>query len=206
MTRLGILISGRGSNFVAIADAIANGTLRNAEVAVVLCNNPGVAGLERAKERGIPAHVIPSKGRIREEHDADMVARLREYNVDLVCLAGYLRVVTPTFINAFPQRIINMHPSLLPAFPGLHPQQQALDYGVRVAGTTVHFVDEQLDHGCIIVQRSVPVLDGDTEETLSARILHEEHSAYPEAIARVLSGDYEIRGRCYVPRVGVSAK
>ncbi len=206
MTRLGILISGRGSNFVAIADAIANGTLRDAEVAVVLCNNPGVAGLERAKERGIPAHVIPSKGRVREEHDADMVARLREYKVDLVCLAGYLRVITPVFINAFPQRIINMHPSLLPAFPGLHPQQQALDYGVRVAGTTVHFVDEQLDHGCIIVQRSVPVLDGDTEETLSARILHEEHSAYPEAIARVLSGDYEIRGRCYVPRVGVSVK
>ncbi len=206
MTRLGILISGRGSNFVAIADAIANGTLRDAEVAVVLCNNPGVAGLERAKERGIPAHVIPSKGRIREEHDADMVARLREYNVDLVCLAGYLRVVTPVFINAFPQRIINMHPSLLPAFPGLHPQQQALDYGVRVAGTTVHFVDEQLDHGCIIVQRAVPVHDGDTAETLSARILHEEHSAYPEAIARVLSGDYEIRGRCYVPRVGVSSK
>jgi len=206
MTRLGILISGRGSNFVAIAEAIANGTLRDAEVAVVLCNNPGVAGLERAKERGIPAHVIPSKGRIREEHDADMVARLREYNVDLVCLAGYLRVVTPVFINAFPQRIINMHPSLLPAFPGLHPQQQALDYGVRVAGTTVHFVDEQLDHGCIIVQRAVPVHDGDTAETLSARILHEEHSAYPEAIARVLSGDYEIRGRCYVPRVGVSSK
>ena len=206
MTRLGILISGRGSNFVAIADAVANGTLRNAEVAVMLCNNPGVAGLERAQERGIPAHVIPSKGRVREEHDAEMVARLREYNVDLVCLAGYLRVITPVFINAFPQRIINMHPSLLPAFPGLHPQQQALDYGVRLAGTTVHFVDEQLDHGVIIVQRAVPVLDGDTAETLSARILQEEHTAYPEAIARVLSGDYEIRGRCYVPRVGVPAR
>ncbi len=204
MTRLGILISGRGSNFLAIADAIAKGTLRDAEIAVVLCNNAGAAGIERARERGFPAHVIESKGRIRAEHDADMIARLREYKVDLVCLAGYLRVVTPTFVNAFPQRILNMHPSLLPAFPGLHPQQQALDYGVRVAGTTVHFIDEELDHGVIVVQRCVPVLDGDDAASLSARILQEEHTAYPEAIARVLSGNYEIRGRCYLPRVGVA--
>ncbi len=200
MTRLGILISGRGSNLLAIADAIADGTLPDAEIAVVLSNKAEAAGVARARERGFPTHVIESKGRIRAEHDADMVARLREYKVDLVCLAGYMRVVTPIFVDAFPQRLLNMHPSLLPAFPGLHPQQQALDYGVRVAGTTVHFVDEELDHGVIIVQRSVPVLDGDDAQTLAARILEEEHTAYSEAIARVLSGRYEIRGRCYVPR------
>ncbi len=200
MARLGILLSGRGSNFQAIAAAIASGSLPQAEIAVVISNRADAAGITHAKKLGLPAHIIESRNRLRTEHDAEMIACLREHAVDLVCLAGYMRLISPAFVHAFPQRILNIHPSLLPAFPGLHSQRQALEYGVRVAGTTVHFVDEELDHGVIILQRTVPVLDGDDEETLSARILEQEHSAYPEAIARVLSGKYEIRGRCYMPR------
>lgn len=198
MARLGILLSGRGSNFLAIADAIARGSLPQAEIAVVISNRADAAGIARAQELGFATRIIESRNRPRTEHDAEMIACLREHKVELVCLAGYMRLISAAFVHAFPHRILNIHPSLLPAFPGLHSQQQALAYGVRVAGTTVHFVDEELDHGVIIVQRSVPVLDGDDEETLSARILEQEHVAYPEAIARVLSGKYEIRGRCYV--------
>ena len=200
MARLGILLSGRGSNFLAIAAAIASGSLPQAEIAVVISNRADAAGITRASELGIPTRIIESRNRPRTEHDAEMIACLREHAVELVCLAGYMRLVSSEFVNAFPQRILNIHPSLLPAFAGLHSQRQALEYGVRIAGTTVHFVDEQLDHGVIIVQRTVPVLEGDDEDSLSARILEQEHSAYPEAIARVLSGKYKIRGRSYVPR------
>ena len=147
---------------------------------------------------GLPAFAVPSAGQTRVAHDAEMVARLRQHRVDLVCLAGYMRIITPGFVQAFPDRILNVHPSLLPAFPGLDAQQQALEYGVHVAGCTVHFVDEAVDHGVIVVQRAVPVEEGDTAETLSARILEQEHLAYPEAIAKVLSGRYAISGRCYL--------
>jgi phosphoribosylglycinamide formyltransferase-1 len=195
MRRLGILVSGRGSNFIAIADNIGAGNL-HAEIALVISNRLHAGGIEAARERGIRVVVIPSKGMSREDHDRAVIAELNQAEVDLVCLAGYMRLLSPEFIRAFPQRIINIHPSLLPAFPGLDAQQQALDYGVRVTGCTVHFVDEHLDHGPIIVQRPVPVLDSDTVGTLSARILKEEHIAYSEAIAKVLSGECKIEGRC----------
>src|SRR5579884_1405543 len=198
MNRLGILLSGRGSNFLAIADNIAAGKIPNTEIAVVISNKPYVAGIEAAEKRGLNAHVIQSKGLSRAEHDASIVGCLREHRVDLVCLAGYMRLISPTFLESFPNRVLNIHPSLLPAFPGLDAQRQALEYGVQVSGCTVHFVDENLDHGVIILQRSVPVLDEDTAETLSARILEQEHIAYTEAIARVLSGKYEITGRRYL--------
>lgn len=198
MKRIGILLSGRGSNFLAIASAIREHRLLGAEIAVVLSNREGAAGLASAREMGLPAFAVLSAGRTREAHDAEMIARLRQHHVDLVCLAGYMRIVTPEFVQAFPNRILNVHPSLLPAFPGLDAQQQALDYGAHVAGCTVHFVDEAVDHGVIVVQRTVAVEDGDTAETLSARILEQEHLAYPEAIARVLSGRYEISGRRYL--------
>jgi phosphoribosylglycinamide formyltransferase 1 len=198
MKRIGILLSGRGSNFLAIASAIREQRLLGAEIAVVLSNREGAAGLASAREMGLPAFAVLSAGRTREAHDAEMIARLRQHHVDLVCLAGYMRIVTPEFVRAFPNRILNVHPSLLPAFPGLDAQQQALDYGAHVAGCTVHFVDEAVDHGVIVVQRTVAVEDGDTAETLSARILEQEHLAYPEAIARVLSGHYEISGRRYL--------
>jgi phosphoribosylglycinamide formyltransferase-1 len=198
MKRIGILLSGRGSNFLAIASAIREQRLLGAEIAVVLSNREGAAGLASAREMGLPAFAVLSAGRTREAHDAEMIARLRQHHVDLVCLAGYMRIVTPEFVRAFPNRILNVHPSLLPAFPGLDAQQQALDYGAHVAGCTVHFVDESVDHGVIVVQRTVAVEDGDTAETLSARILEQEHLAYPEAIARVLSGQYEISGRRYL--------
>jgi phosphoribosylglycinamide formyltransferase 1 len=198
MKRIGILLSGRGSNFLAIASAIREHRLLGAEIAVVLSNREGAAGLASAREMGLPAFAVLSAGRPRAAHDAEMIARLRQHHVDLVCLAGYMRIVTPEFVRAFPNRILNVHPSLLPAFPGLDAQEQALEYGAHVAGCTVHFVDEAVDHGVIVVQRTVPVEDGDTAETLSTRILEQEHLAYPEAIARVLSGRYEISGRRYL--------
>jgi phosphoribosylglycinamide formyltransferase-1 len=198
LKRLGILLSGRGSNFVAIAEAIRGHRLPGAEIAVVLSNIPDAAGLQIARERGLAAIAVPSAGRKRAEHDAEMIARLHQYKVDLVCLAGYMRILTPEFVRAFPNRILNVHPSLLPAFPGLDAQGQALESGARVAGCTVHFVDEGVDSGAIIVQRAVPVHDDDTAESLSARVLEQEHIAYPEAIARVLSGEYGLVGRRYV--------
>jgi len=198
LKRLGILLSGRGSNFVAIAEAIDAGKIPGAEIAVVLSNKADAPGLEVARARGLKAIAVPSAGKKRAEHDAEIIALLREHRVDLVCLAGYMRIISPEFVAAFPQRILNVHPALLPAFPGLDGQAQALEYGAKVAGCTVHFVDEAVDHGVIVVQRTVPVLDGDTEETLSVRILVEEHLAYPEGIARVLSGEYGVVGRRFV--------
>ena len=198
MKRLGILLSGRGSNFLAIAKAIEEHRLTGAEIAVVLSNREDAPGLASARAMHLPAFCIPSAGLNRAQHDAAMLARLREHKVDLVCLAGYMRVITPEFVRAFPNRILNVHPSLLPAFPGLDAQQQALDYGARVAGCTVHFVDEAVDHGVIILQKTVRVEDEDTVETLSARILQQEHVAYPEAIGRVLDGKYTLQGRRYV--------
>ena len=200
MKRLGILLSGRGSNFIAIADSIAAGIIPDVEIAVVISNKPYVPGIEAAERRGLNAHVIQGKGLPRAEHDAATVACLREHKVDLVCLAGYMRLLTPGFLEAFPQRVLNIHPSLLPAFPGLDAQKQALEYGVQVSGCTVHFVDEHLDHGVIVLQRSVPVLPDDDERSLSARILEQEHIAYREAIRVVLSGEYVIQGRRYLRR------
>ena len=200
MQRLGILLSGRGSNFLAIANTIREGRLSGAEIAVVLSNVEDAPGLGAAREMNLPALAIPSAGRKRTEHDAEMIARLTEYKVDLVCLAGYMRIISPAFVAAFPNRILNVHPSLLPAFPGLDAQRQALEYGAKVAGCSVHFVDEAVDHGVIILQKTVPLQDDDTAETLSARILEQEHLAYPEAIARVLSGEYTIHGRRYLRR------
>ncbi|HEV2276231.1 MAG TPA: phosphoribosylglycinamide formyltransferase [Acidobacteriaceae bacterium] len=196
--RLGILLSGRGSNFLAIADAIAAGRIPQAEIAVVLSNRAGAPGIAAAAHRGLPAVVVEAKGRRRAEQDGEMMARLREHGVDLVCLAGYMRLLSPEFVRAFPQRILNIHPSLLPAFAGLDAQRQALEYGVAVSGCTVHFVDEELDHGVIVLQRTVEVLPGDDEAALSARILRQEHVAYPEAIARVLSGKYRVEGRRFL--------
>lgn len=198
MRRLGILLSGRGSNFLAIASAIHTGKLSDAEIAVVISNTPEADGLAAARGLELPTALYVSKGRKRAEHDADVIACLRDSEVELVCLAGYMRLLSPEFIAAFPNRILNIHPSLLPAFPGLDAQQQAFDYGCKVAGCTVHFVDEHLDHGVIVLQRSIPVLESDNAHTLAERILAEEHRAYTEAIARVLSGDYEIVGRRYV--------
>jgi phosphoribosylglycinamide formyltransferase 1 len=197
--KLGILLSGRGSNFMAIADSIAVGRLL-AEIAIVISNRAEAPAIAVARERALPTQVIEAKGRRRAEHDAEMIAALRDHEVDLVCLAGYMRLLSPEFVRAFPQRILNIHPSLLPAFPGLDAQRQALEYGVQYSGCTVHFVDEELDHGVIILQRTVPVLPGDDEAALSARILAEEHRTYSEAIARVLSGNYAIVGRHYEVR------
>jgi phosphoribosylglycinamide formyltransferase-1 len=199
--RLGILLSGRGSNFLAIHQAIAEGRLAAAEIALVLSNKADAPGLAAARSLGLPAHHIPIAGRTPLERDAEFIARLREAAVDLVCLAGYMRIISPPFVEAFPNRILNVHPSLLPSFPGLDAQTQALEFGAKIAGCTVHFVDERVDHGVIILQRAVEVLDTDTPETLSARILTEEHRAYPEAIARVLSGDYTIQNRRFLKHV-----
>lgn len=196
--RLGILLSGRGSNFLAIAENIATGKLPGCEIAVVISNKADAPGLDIARTLGLNAIAIESRGRKRAEHDAELVVCLREHQVDLVCLAGYMRLLSPEFVQAFPNRILNIHPSLLPAFPGLDAQEQALVYGVQIAGCTVHFVDEQLDHGVIVLQRAVPVLPNDDPHTLAARILDQEHSAYSEAIVRVLSGEYRIVGRRYV--------
>ncbi|MGH9607092.1 MAG: phosphoribosylglycinamide formyltransferase [Terracidiphilus sp.] len=196
--RLGILISGRGSNFLAIAESVRAGRLPGVEIAVVISNVAEAPGLHAARTLGLPAEICVSKGRTRAEHDAGVAASLRAHNVDLVCLAGYMRLLSPEFVAAFPNRILNIHPSLLPAFPGLEVQEQAFAYGVKLAGCTVHFVDEELDHGAIVVQRAIPVLDEDTPESLSSRILAEEHLAYAEAIRRVASGQYELRGRRYI--------
>jgi phosphoribosylglycinamide formyltransferase 1 len=195
MKNLGILLSGRGSNFTAIADSIVAGRIPGARIAVVISNRADAPGIETGRQRGLDALVIPSKGKEREAHDREVVAALKEHNVDLVCLAGYMRLLSPWFVRQFPQRILNIHPSLLPAFPGLEAQQQAFAYGVKVSGCTVHFVDEELDHGAIIVQRTVPVLDSDDEHTLADRILEQEHIAYSEAIRIVLEGNFEVVGR-----------
>jgi phosphoribosylglycinamide formyltransferase-1 len=200
--RLGILLSGRGSNFLAIHRAIVDGRIPNAEIAVVLSNKPEAPGLDAARSLGLKALAIPQEGKgaeARAVHDTKMIAALTDHDVDLVCLAGYMRIITPAFVEAFPNRILNIHPSLLPAFPGLDAQHQAFDYGAKVAGCTVHFVDEAVDHGVIILQETVPVLDEDTAESLSARILEQEHITYPEAVARVLSGAYRVEGRRYLP-------
>jgi phosphoribosylglycinamide formyltransferase 1 len=196
--RLGILLSGRGSNFLAIAEAIRTGKLPCVEIAIVISNVAEAAGIVSAAGLGLPHAVVASKGRKRAEHDADVAALLKAHGVDLVCLAGYMRLLSPEFVAAFPHRILNIHPSLLPAFPGLDAQQQAFDYGVKVAGCTVHFVDNELDHGAIILQRSIPVLDADDAHSLAEHILAEEHIAYTEAIGRVVGGEYEVRGRRYV--------
>jgi len=195
MKNLGILVSGRGSNFEAIAKNVAAGLIPAAKIAVVISNRAEAAGIETAHKLGLTALVIPSKGKERKYHDSEMVSALQQHAVDLICLAGYMRLLSPWFVRQFPGRILNIHPSLLPAFPGLEAQQQAFAYGVRVTGCTVHFVDEELDHGPIIVQKAVPVLDTDDELSLSQRILQQEHIAYTEAINIVLEGNYQIVGR-----------
>ena len=195
MKRIGVLLSGRGSNFEALADSVAAGRIPGAEIAVVISNRDGAPGIERAKTRGIATKVIPSKGLEREAYDRQVVAVLREHNVELTCLAGYMRLLSPYFVAAFPRRILNIHPSLLPAFPGLESQRQALEYGVKFAGCTVHFVDENLDAGPIVLQSAVAVEDSDTEVTLSAKILKEEHRIYSEAVKIVLEGRFTIEGR-----------
>jgi phosphoribosylglycinamide formyltransferase-1 len=194
MKNLGILLSGRGSNFEAISDNIAAGNL-DASIMVVISNRADAAGIESARRRGLNALVIPSKGKARADHDREVVAALRKHSVELVCLAGYMRLLSPWFVQQYPNRILNIHPSLLPAFSGLEAQKQAFDYGVKVSGCTVHFVDENLDHGVIIMQRVVPVLDTDDEQLLAARILEQEHVAYTDAIRIVLEGKYHMVGR-----------
>ena len=199
--RLGVLLSGRGSNFLAIAESIRTGRLAGVEIAVVISNVADAGGLEAARKLGLPSALFVSKGRKRAEHDAVVTACLREHQVDLVCLAGYMRLLSPEFIRSFPNRILNIHPSLLPAFPGLDAQSQAFNYGVKVAGCTVHFVDEALDHGTIILQRAIPVLETDDAHSLAERILAEEHLAYSEALGRVVGGEYEIRGRRFLKKI-----
>ena len=201
MKNLGILLSGRGSNFEAIARNVASGKIPDAQIAVVISNKADAGGIDLARRLGLTASVIPSKGKQREEHDREVVAALQQYGVDLVCLAGYMRLLSPWFVQQFQRRILNIHPSLLPSFPGLEAQEQAFAYGVKVTGCTVHFVDEELDHGAIIVQKSIPVLDADDEHTLAARILEQEHVAYSEAINIVLSGRFEIGGRRLVTKI-----
>jgi phosphoribosylglycinamide formyltransferase-1 len=195
MKNLAILLSGRGSNFTAIADSIDAGRIPNARITAVISNRTDAQGIETARKRGLDAQVISSKGKEREAHDREVVAALREREVDLICLAGYMRLLSPWFVRQFPQRILNIHPSLLPAFPGLEAQEQAFAYGVKVSGCTVHFVDEELDHGAIIIQKTVTVLDSDDEHTLAGRILEQEHLAYTEAIKIVLEGKFEVVGR-----------
>jgi phosphoribosylglycinamide formyltransferase-1 len=199
--RLGILLSGRGSNFLAIAESIRVGRLTGVEIAVVISNVADAPGIAAARDLGLATAVFESKGRKRAEHDAHVAACLKSHGVDLICLAGYMRLLSPEFVAEFPNRILNIHPSLLPAFPGLEAQEQAFVYGAKVVGCTVHFVDEELDHGAIIVQRAIPVLDTDDAHSLAGRILAEEHIAYSEAIARVASGEWEVRGRRYLKTV-----
>ena len=200
MKNLGILLSGRGSNFTAIATNISAGKIPNARIAVVISNKASADGIETAKKLNLTTAVVPSKGKDREVHDREVVDALKQHKVDLICLAGYMRLLSPWFVQQFPQRILNIHPSLLPSFPGLEAQQQAFAYGVKVAGCTVHFVDEELDHGAIIVQKTVPVLEMDDEHALAERILEQEHIAYTEAINFVLQGNYDIVGRRLVSR------
>jgi len=200
MKNLGILISGRGSNFEAIAKNVAAGKIPNARIAIVISNQPAAGGLEIARRMGIETLVIPSKGKQRLDHDREVVTALQQHKVDMVCLAGYMRLLSPWFVQQFPRRILNIHPALLPAFPGLEAQQQAFAWGVKVSGCTVHFVDEELDHGAIIVQNVVPVLDSDDEHSLAARILEQEHIAYSEAINIVLEAEFEVVGRRMVKK------
>jgi phosphoribosylglycinamide formyltransferase 1 len=194
LKKLGILLSGRGSNFEAIADSIKAGRLQ-AEIAIVISNRADAPGLESAKRRGLNTQLIPSQGKARLDHDVEVVAALKRNQVDLVCLAGYMRLLSPEFVRIFSNRIVNIHPSLLPAFPGMDAQRQALEYGVKITGCTVHFVDEHLDHGPIVLQKTVPVMENDDEHSLSARILEQEHVAYSEGIGLVLSGEIEIQNR-----------
>jgi phosphoribosylglycinamide formyltransferase 1 len=195
MHSLGILLSGRGSNFLAIADSIEARRIPDARIAVVLSNKSDAPGIAIARQRGLEALVLPSRGKAREEHDREVVGALQQHGVELVCLAGYMRLLSPWFVQQFPRRILNIHPSLLPAFPGLEAQEQAFAYGVKVSGCTVHFVDEELDHGAIIVQRTVQVSGDDDEHSLASRILEQEHIAYTEAINIVLGGKFDIQGR-----------
>ena len=204
--RIGVLLSGRGSNFEALAESVSAGRIPNVEIAIVISNKPEAPGLERAKLRGIPARAIPSKGLEREAYDRQVSAVLNEYKVDLICLAGYMRLLSPYFVAAFPQRILNIHPSLLPSFPGLESQKQALDYGVKFAGCTVHFVDENLDAGPIILQAVVPVHESDDEQALSERILKEEHRIYTEAVKIILEGNYKIVGRRVLRTAGIESR
>ena len=199
--RLGILLSGRGSNFLAIDRSIREGRLHGVKIAVVISNVADAAGLAAAGELDLKTALFVSKGRTRAEHDRDVLECLRAHRVDLVCLAGYMRLLSPEFVAAYSNRILNIHPSLLPAFPGLEAQSQAFDYGVKIAGCTVHFVDEHLDHGVIVLQRAIPVLETDDAHSLAERILAEEHIAYTDAIARVASGEYEVGGRRYVRKL-----
>jgi phosphoribosylglycinamide formyltransferase 1 len=198
--KIGILISGRGSNMVAIVEAVQSGRIPDSEVVVVISDKTSAQGLEKAKARGIETIVITRKGWTREEHDAEIIGELKRRNVELVCLAGYMRLLSCDFVAAFPNKIVNIHPSLLPAFPGLNAQRQAVEYGVKISGCTVHFVDDELDHGAIILQKAVEVKDDDTPETLSARILEHEHALYVEAVARIATGKIEIHGRRVVSK------
>jgi phosphoribosylglycinamide formyltransferase 1 len=198
MKNLGILLSGRGSNFEAIAKNVASGKIRDARIVIVISNRPDAGGIAIARDLGIETLVLPSKGKAREDHDREVVNTLQQHKVDLVCMAGYMRLLSPWFVKQFPHKILNIHPSLLPAFPGLEAQEQAFAYGVKVAGCTVHFVDEELDHGPIIVQKGVTVLDTDDEHSLAARILEQEHIAYSEAINLVLGGKYRVVGRRFL--------
>jgi len=193
--KIGVLLSGRGSNFEALAESVAAGKIAGGEIAIVVSNRENAPGLERARTRGIAARAIPSKGLEREAYDKLVVAALKEAGVDLVCLAGYMRLISAYFVAAFPNRILNIHPSLLPAFPGLEAQRQALEHGAKISGCTVHFVDENLDAGPIVMQAAVPIEDADTVETLSAKILREEHRIYTEAVSIVLNGRFRIEGR-----------
>ncbi len=195
MKKIGVLISGRGSNMLALADAIQDGRIADAEIALVISNTAEAGGLAKAQERGVATKVLDHHGKKREEHDRAMAEELRKYNVDLICLAGYMRLLSPWFIREFPNRILNIHPSLLPAFPGLDAQKQAFEYGVKFTGCTVHFVDEELDHGAIIKQAVVPVLPDDDDHVLAKRILAEEHKIYAEAVNIVLRGAFKIDGR-----------
>ncbi|SRR5712692_8454702 len=204
MKNLGILLSGRGSNFEAIAKNVAAGRIPDARIAVVISNKPDATGIETARRLGLTTVIIPSKGKQREDHDREVAAALQQHEVDLVCLAGYMRLLSGWFVQQFRHRILNIHPSLLPGFPGLEAQQQAFAYGVKITGCTVHFVDEELDHGAIIVQKAVPVLDTDDEHSLASRILEQEHIAYSEAINVVLEGRYEVVGRRLVRKAATS--
>ena len=198
MKNVGILLSGRGSNFEAIARNVASGKIRNAKIRIVISNRTDAGGIEIARGFKLETLVIPSKGKAREDHDREVVAALQQHKVDLVCLAGYMRLLSPWFVKQFPHKILNIHPSLLPAFPGLEAQEQAFAYGVKVAGCTVHFVDEELDHGPIILQKAVLVHDNDDEGALRARILEQEHIAYSQAIDLVLNREHQIVGRKFV--------
>jgi len=203
--RIGVLLSGRGSNFEALADSVAAGRIPNAEIAIVISNRENSPGIDKARARGVPAQVIPSRGLEREAYDKLVIAALEEKKVDLVCLAGYMRLLSPAFVAAYRGRILNIHPSLLPAFPGLESQRQALEHGAKFSGCTVHFVDENLDAGPIILQAAVPIRDDDTAETLSARVLNEEHRIYTEAVRIVLEGRYRMDGRRVLITSGESA-